>query len=192
MGVKLFEQLQDLTIRPASEQEAEVMYQTLRNAPNIHYLDVNCNMFYGSFLPYLNLHQFLPHSVGNLKTLHLRFVIEGYKEWSQYHDTIRVISEALSLVNSLASLEELVMSLTIESTELLALFGMIRKLKVDYDLHLYSSLWTPHTVPNADEEMQADLYEYIESAFQAFRRSSLNSRLNFKLQLQVGNGSLDD
>ncbi|KAF9044109.1 hypothetical protein BJ165DRAFT_1528675 [Panaeolus papilionaceus] len=173
MGVKLFEHLQDLTVMPESEQEAEEIYQALQHAPTIHYLDVKLTK--SSIFPYLNLRQLLPQTVGSLKTLHIRFCISDYHEWD---DTIEVISEALSLLKSPASLEQLVLTITIDSTYLLALFGMIQQLKIlDALLFTDASMfpllrWITIRIcvehwgdwymsPKVDNKMQADLYNIL-------------------------------
>ncbi|KAF9044108.1 hypothetical protein BJ165DRAFT_1404963 [Panaeolus papilionaceus] len=191
MGIKLFEQLQDLTAMPESEQEAAEVYQTLQHAPNIRYLDVTFQN--SSLIPYLNIHRFLPQHVGSLRTLHIRFDIEDFGE-QQSLDTIEVLSKALSLVRSPASLEELVMTLKIDIAQLLTLFGLIQQLKtLDTALFVDSTMFpllrwitfricleSPATLyypPNVDNKVQADLYRCIESSFPAFR-GSLNSRIN--------------
>ncbi|KAF9044094.1 hypothetical protein BJ165DRAFT_1404951 [Panaeolus papilionaceus] len=191
MGIKLFEQLQDLTAMPESEQEAAEVYQTLQHAPNIRYLDVTFQN--SSLIPYLNIHRFLPQHVGSLRTLHIRFDIEDFSQ-RQSLDTIEVLSKALSLVQSPASLEELVMTLKIDIAQLLTLFGLIQQLKtLDTALFVDSTMFpllrwitfriclqSPATLyypPNVDNKVQADLYGYIESSFPAFRGSS-NSRIN--------------
>ncbi|KAF9044090.1 hypothetical protein BJ165DRAFT_1611832 [Panaeolus papilionaceus] len=197
MGVKLFEHLQDLTVRPNSKQDAEVIYQALRHAPTIHYLDVKSTR--SSLIPFLNIHRLLPQSAGNLKTLHIRFCISQFEEW---YNHIEVISEALSLVKSPASLEELVLSVEVGSIHLLALFGMIPQLKLlDTALFVDSTMfallrWITIRIsvehrgrvdspPMVDSKMPSDLYEYVKSSFQASRRSSSNFRLNFKLWLET-------
>ncbi|KAF9044093.1 hypothetical protein BJ165DRAFT_181135 [Panaeolus papilionaceus] len=200
MGVKLFENLKDFTAMLESEQEAAEIYQALQHAPSINYLDVSFSK--SPLIPYLNIHQFLPQNVGSLKTLHIRLVNEYFGE--QCDDGIEAISQALSLVESPASLEKLVITLKIEPTELLALFGMLRQLKtLDTALFVDSSMfpllrWITFGIcvqnlqddayysPRVDNKMQADMYEYIEAFFPAFRRSS-NSRINFKLWLETAN-----
>ncbi|KAF9044095.1 hypothetical protein BJ165DRAFT_1528663 [Panaeolus papilionaceus] len=166
MGVKLFEHLQDLTVMPDSEQEVAEIYQALRHAPSIRYLDVS----------------YLSKITGNGKA-----------------STPSKPYPILSFVQSPASLEELVMTLKIDVSQLLTLFVLIRRLKtLDTALfrvvessmfpllrwitfHIYVQYAdTSAYPPKIDNKVQADLYHYIESSFPAFRRSS-TSRINLKL-----------
>ncbi|KAF9044082.1 hypothetical protein BJ165DRAFT_180761 [Panaeolus papilionaceus] len=197
MSVKLFEHLQHFTILPRCEEAAEEIHQALRHAPNIHYLDVDLTK--SSLIRYLNLHRFLPQSVGHLKTIHIRFSISDAGA-SQCRDTIKVLSESLALVRSPASLKELAMTVTIETTHLLTLFGMVPQLKMlDSVLFISSSMFpllrwitfhicvhhygSSEGLPTIDDDMKEGLYACIESSFEGFKRRP-KFRLSVKLWLE--------